>query len=37
MPTAAVAVLEADAAGWRDIGPGSMRLVDFLSPKDEDA
>ncbi len=37
MPTAAVAVLEADAAGWRDVGPGSMRLVDFLSPKDEDA
>jgi phosphohistidine phosphatase len=37
MPTAAIAVLEADAAGWRDIGPGSMRLVDVLSPKDEDA
>jgi phosphohistidine phosphatase len=36
MPTAAIAVLEADAAGWRDLGPGSMRLVDFLSPKDED-
>lgn len=35
MPTGAVAVFQADLPRWRDLVPGSMRLVDFLTPKDD--
>jgi len=34
-PTAALAKLDFDCA-WREIGPGSGRLADFLRPKDLD-
>src|SRR5262249_45752034 len=33
-PTAALAVLDFDVAGWREIGPGKGRLVDYMRPKD---
>jgi len=33
-PTAALAVLDFDAATWRSIKPGQGRLVDFVRPKD---
>jgi phosphohistidine phosphatase len=33
-PTAALAVFDFDAAGWRDIKPGEGRLVDFVRPKE---
>lgn len=33
-PTAALAVLDFDAAKWRDIRPGEGVLVDFVRPKD---
>lgn len=32
-PTGALAVLEFDG-GWTDLGPGSCRLVGFVTPKD---
>jgi phosphohistidine phosphatase len=35
MPTSGVAILAADLPGWRDVGPGAMRLEAFLSPKDD--
>jgi phosphohistidine phosphatase len=33
-PTCALAVLDFDIAGWRDVGTGSGALVDFARPKD---
>jgi phosphohistidine phosphatase len=33
-PTAALAVLEFDAARWRDIAPGEGALKDFVRPRD---
>ena len=35
-PTAALAVLDFDAAHWRDIGKGLGKLAEFLSPRDID-
>jgi phosphohistidine phosphatase len=32
-PTAAVAVIDFDAAGWADVGWGRGRLVDFVVPR----
>lgn len=33
-PTCALAVLEFEAARWRDVEPGSGALADFIRPKD---
>ena len=33
-PTAALAVLEFDAARWRDVAPGEAALKDFVRPRD---
>jgi phosphohistidine phosphatase len=33
-PTAALAVLDFDAATWREIGPGEGKLADFVRPRD---
>lgn len=35
-PTAALAVLEFDTAHWRDIGKGTGKLIEFLTPRDID-
>ena len=35
-PTAALAVLEFDAAHWRNVEKGSGKLTEFLSPRDID-
>lgn len=35
-PTAALAVLDFEAAHWRDIGKGMGKLAEFLSPRDID-
>ncbi|HEV7307258.1 histidine phosphatase family protein [Ensifer sp.] len=32
-PTAALAVLEFEAAGWRDLSPGGARLAHFVTPR----
>jgi phosphohistidine phosphatase len=33
-PTAALAVIDLDVAGWKDVKPGTGRLVDFVRPRD---
>lgn len=33
LPTLAYARLELDADSWQDIGPGRMRLTEFITPK----
>jgi phosphohistidine phosphatase len=33
-PTAALAVLELHDVAWKDLGPGSCRLAQFVRPKD---
>jgi phosphohistidine phosphatase len=33
-PTAALAVLDFDIAGWKQLSPGEGRLVDFVRPAD---
>jgi phosphohistidine phosphatase len=33
-PTAALAVLDFDIAGWNQLSPGDGRLVDFVRPAD---
>ena len=33
-PTAALAVLDFDVERWRDLKPGTGKLVDFIRPKD---
>jgi phosphohistidine phosphatase len=35
MPTAALAVIELDIAGWEQAGPGTGRLKKLIRPKDE--
>lgn len=34
LPTAALVVLELDAASWRDVEPGCGRLVELLLPRE---
>jgi phosphohistidine phosphatase len=33
-PTCALAILDFDAGRWRDVAPGTGKLVDFVRPKD---
>jgi phosphohistidine phosphatase len=33
-PTCALAILDFDVSRWRDVTPGSGKLVDFVRPKD---
>ena len=33
-PTAALAVLDFETSDWRDVKPGSGRLIDYVRPKD---
>jgi phosphohistidine phosphatase len=33
-PTAALAVIDLDVAAWKDVKPGTGRLVDFIRPRD---
>jgi phosphohistidine phosphatase len=35
-PTGALAVLETDAAGWRDVKKTGARLTAFIRPRDLD-
>lgn len=35
-PTGALAVLTADVAAWRDLGPAGARLTAFVTPRDID-
>ena len=33
-PTSALAILDFDIGRWRDVAPGTGKLVDFVRPKD---
>ena len=33
-PTCALAIMDFDAGRWRDVAPGTGKLVDFVRPKD---
>jgi phosphohistidine phosphatase len=33
-PTAALAVIDLDVEAWKDVKPGTGRLVDFIRPRD---